>query len=139
MKIIFDSKEKTVLAVEKGEEFFEVMNKFAKERNKSFTFSAIGGCDMVELAYYSLEEKKYLTKEFSDTNIEIVTMTGNVAWYEGEPLIHTHGVFGGREYNTYGGHIMKLHISATAEVMINWLSEKMERKMDKETCLKLLN
>ena len=139
MKIIFDSKDKTVLTTDKGEEFFTVMNAFAKERDMSFTFSVIGGCNLVELAYYDLDVKKYLTKEFSDKNIEIVTMTGNVAWYEGDPLIHTHGIFSDRNYACYGGHVMKLVISATGEVVINWLTEKLTRIFDEDTCLKLLN
>ncbi len=136
MKIIYDSKEKSVITVEKGEEFFTTMNAFAKERDTSFTFSVIGGCDFVDIAYYDLDAKKYITKEFIDRNTEIITMTGNVAWYEGEPLIHTHGVFGNREYQCFGGHVMKLMISATAEVAISWLDKKLQKEFNEETGLK---
>src|ERR1035437_5421537 len=138
MKIIFDSKDKTILTVDMGEEFFTVINKFAKDRNTSFTFSVIGGCESVELAYYDLGSKKYITKEFKEEIIEIITMTGNAAWYEGKPLIHAHGVFSGKNYRCFGGHVMKIPISLTAEVVISWLNKKIEKEYDTETGLKFL-
>ncbi len=124
------------MTLDKGEEFFAVMNEFSEVRNSSFTFSAIGGCNLVELAYYDLDLKEYITKEFVERNIEIITMTGNVAWYEGKPLIHTHGIFGRRNYECFGGHITKLNISATAEIVIDWLDEKIKKEYDPESGLK---
>jgi len=141
MKIIFDSKEKTVLAVEKGEEFLSTITTLAKERDASFTFSMIGGASSVDLAFFDMGKKDYVTKTFLpgfSENIEIVTVTGNVAWFEGEPIVHAHGIFSNEEYKTFGGHIMKLPISITAETFINWLPEKLNRKFDEGLCLKLL-
>ncbi len=141
MKVIFDSKDKSVVVVGKGEEFISAITKFAKERDVSFTFSMIGGASSVDIAFFDMNEKKYVTKTFSpgfSKNIEIVTVTGNVAWYEGEPMVHAHGIFSNEEYQSFNGHIMKITISITAETMINWLPTKIERQFEEETCLKLL-
>jgi len=130
MQIIFDSKEKTILKLEKGEEFMDAMVSIAKERDMSFGFSMIGGSNFVTLSYFDTEEGKYLTKDFSYTrpNIEILSCNGTVAWYKGEPIVHAHGVFSTFDYNCFGGHVIKINISITGEVIINWLPEKLKRE-----------
>lgn len=141
MKIIFDSKEKSIIAVEKGEEFISSIAKFAKDRGVSFAFSMIGGASEVDLAFYDMNIKEYISKKFLpgySKNIEIVTVTGNVAWYEGGPMVHAHGIFSNEEYQTFAGHVMKIMISITGETIINWLPQKLERQYEEETCLKLL-
>lgn len=141
MKIIFDSKDKSIVAIEKGEEFISTITNFAKERGTSFTFSMIGGASEVEIAFFDMNKKEYTSKIFKpgySQNIEIVTVTGNVAWYEDEPMIHAHGIFSNEEYHTFAGHVIKIIISITGETMINWLPEKIQREFDEEICLKLL-
>jgi predicted DNA-binding protein with PD1-like motif len=137
MKIILDSKEKTILKLEKGEELIESLVSISSQRDMSSDFSLIGGCSYVELAYYDMDQKKYLTKVFENKNIEVLPCRGNIAWFESRPIVHVHGVFSGPDYNCFGGHIMKLIISITGEVIINWLPEKIERQ-EVGGCLKLL-
>lgn len=137
MQIIFDSQEKTVAKIEVGEEFIATLTAFAKERDKSATFSMIGGANLVDVAYYDMDKENYLTKTFTDSNIEVLPVTGNIAWFEGSPVVHAHGVFSGRDYVCFGGHIMKLMISITGELVIDWLPTKMERERS-GPCLKLL-
>ncbi len=138
MQIIFDSKEKSIVRLDKGEDCFEVLQTFAKKRDKSFTFSIIGACSMVDLSYYDLKNKKYQSKVFDQKHIEIVSVTGNIAFLEEEILPHMHGIFSNEKYETFGGHINQLIISATGEVVVDWLGEKITRKYDEETGLKLM-
>lgn len=141
MKVIFDSKDKSIVKFEKGDKCFSLFTELAKERDTSFYFTMIGGCSAVELAFFDSNEKKYITKTFTpgfSKNIEIVNVTGNVTWYGGKPVIHAHGVFSNEEYKCFGGHIMKIMISITGETVVNWLPTKIERQFEKETCLKLM-
>lgn len=138
MQIILDSQNKSILKIEKGEDCLNVLKSLAQKRDLSFHFSIIGACSLVELSYYDLKTKKYSSKEFSNENMEILSVNGNVAWCEGEPVVHAHGVFSHENYECFGGHIAKLIISVTGEVIINWLFEKVTRKYDEETGLKLL-
>jgi predicted DNA-binding protein with PD1-like motif len=141
MKILFDSNEKTILVLDRGEEFLSAIGALVKERDKSCTFSMIGGASSVDLAFFDMIKKEYTTQTFLhgfSQNIEIVNVTGNVAWFEGSPLVHAHGIFSNEEYKTFGGHIIKIDISITAETVIEWLPEKLMRKFDQELCLKLL-
>lgn len=137
MQIVFDSKEKTVAKLEVGEEFIAALTTFAKERGVSGTFTMIGGANHVDLGYYDMVEEKYLTKTFSDPNIEVLPVVGNIAWFEDAPIVHAHGTFSGRDYNVFGGHIMKLVFSITGELVIDWVPVQFEREKY-GPCLKLL-
>lgn len=137
MKIVFDSKTKSIVQFEKGDEPIALLTKLAGERNLSFHFSMIGGCTDVELAYYDIDTQAYSAKTHSARNIEIITITGNVAWIDGAPWVHAHGVFGDDDHQTFGGHVNKLTVSATGETAIDWLPERLEKKIDPASGLKL--
>ncbi len=137
MKIAFENNLKTVLQFEKGDEPISLLTEFAEKAGKSFHFSMIGGCTDVELAYYDIDTQKYSSKTHSARNIEVITITGNVAWINGAPWVHAHGVFGDDNHETFGGHVNKLIISATGEAVIDWLPEKLEKKIDPNSGLKL--
>lgn len=138
MQIIFDSQNKSVVRMEKGEECLEVLKSLAKKKDGSFNFSIIGACGEVELSYFDVATKKYFKKVFNTGNIEIVSINGNVAWFEDAPIVHMHGVFSDEEYKCFGGHVAKCIISITGEAVIDWLPEKIMKKSDTETGLKLL-
>lgn len=124
--------------MEKGEDCLAVLKSLAEKRNLSFNFSLIGACSSVELGFYDLKAKKYLTKEFKAEGIEILSANGSVAWDENGPLVHAHGIFSGENYETFGGHVAKLIISLTGETIIDWLPKKFMKKYDEETGLKFL-
>ena len=138
MQIIFDSPNKSILKIEKDEECLSILKSLAKERDVSFHFFIIGACSLVELSFYDLKTKKYSNKEFGNENIEILSVNGNVAWDENEPIVHVHGIFSHENYECFGGHVVKLIISVTGEVIIHWLPSKLGRKYEEETGLKLL-
>ena len=138
MQIIFDSQNKSIVRIDRGEDCLDVLKSLAQEKDLSFYFSMIGGCSLVELGYYDLKTKKYFTQEFKEEGMEILSVSGNAAWFEGAPIVHSHGVFSKKNYETFGGHIVKLIISLTGEVTIDWLPKKIAKKPDDETGLKLL-
>ena len=138
MQIIFDSQNKSVVRMEKGEDCLDVLKSLAEEKDKSFNFSIIGAGSLAELGYYDLVERKYLSKIFVPEHIEIISVIGNITWYENKPVVHAHGVFSNENYETFGGHIVKLIISLTGETIIDWLPEKIIKKYDEKTGLKLL-
>jgi uncharacterized protein len=139
MQIILDTQTKSVMKIERGEDCIGVLKSFAKERDRSFTFTIIGACSLVELSYYNLEKREYFSKVFNEGSIEIVSVLGNIAWHAEGPLLHAHGVFSDESYKTFGGHINRLIVSVTGEVVIDWLPEKIYKKYDEHTGLNLLS
>lgn len=126
-----------VIALKTGEEFISSLRALAKkEKLRGAWFWAIGGTDDVELAFYNLKKKRYITRRFRG-RLEIVSLTGNIARKGKEVMIHAHGVFSRPNYATIGGHIIACRISATCEVYIEKLPA-LRRRYDPKTGLNLL-
>lgn len=139
MKCLYKDKTRCVLRFDKGEEVIRGVSDYCdKGQIASGFFTALGACQKVTIAYYDLEVKKYLDRT-KEENLEIVGITGNVAKLEGKSIVHAHGSFAGRDYVVSGGHVKELFASATCEVHLTILEEKLERAFNKETGLNLLS
>lgn len=138
MKIIIQKNELMVLRFDVGDNLFETLEEFVKSNNiNSGNFSAIGSAKEATLSYFNLETKQFEDQKIIE-NIEIVSLSGNIAWMNNEPIIHAHGVFSKKDLSTFGGHVKKLVISATCEVVLNTFNEQIFRKHDGITGLNLL-
>ncbi len=138
MTIMLQSNDTYVLRFDKGEEVIAGLVAFAKENELTAgVFNAIGACSEVTLAFYDLENKKYLDHTISEDH-EIVSVTGNISRMDENPIIHAHGVFSDRNMTTRGGHIKAITVSATCEVTITELIGNLTREFDEETGLNLL-
>lgn len=128
-----------LLSIEPGEDIIATLNVFAvEEKIPAGTFSAIGAVLGVELGYYELSEKQYHWKVFEGT-IEIVSATGNIAWLDGSPIVHMHGVFSGTDFIAFGGHVRRAVVSAACEVVLVVHDDKLIRSHDDVTGLNLWN
>ncbi|MDP3941230.1 MAG: DNA-binding protein [bacterium] len=126
-----------VLRFDKGEEIISQLSSYCKkEKVLSGFFTALGACLKVTIAYYDLENKKYLDQT-TEEDLEIIGITGNVSQMAGKHIVHAHGSFAGKDYKVFGGHIKELVVSATCEVHLTILQKKIERDFDKETGLNL--
>lgn len=108
-----------------------------KEKIPSAYFTMIGACKDVELAHYNINKKEYKTKVFSHPT-EVASLTGNIALHEGKHIVHMHGVFSDETMTTYGGHIMKAVIYAAGEIFLTPFVKTIEKHIDNETGLKLM-
>ena len=57
---------------------------------------------------------------------------------DGKAVVHGHGTFSDRFFNPRAGHIMKMIVSATCEVVLERLPGKMERSFSEEIGINLL-
>lgn len=124
--------------MERGQELHELLGNYARKHDvKSAWLNGLGGAGHVTLGYYNLNKKEYEWREF-DENLEILSLQGNLAIVDGEPFWHIHGVFGGSDYQTVGGHVKQLTISLTGELHITPLDTSITRRFDDVTGLKLV-
>lgn len=138
MKVILKDGRRYTLRFMQGEEVLQALREFCiKEGIGAAYFSGIGGCNYLKLSYYNLQTKKYEDKEFKE-GLEIANLTGNVSTADGETIIHMHGTFSDRELKAIAGHVMAVKISITCEIFLIALDGKMERKLDENIGLKLL-
>lgn len=129
-----------LLVFKKGEEVLTGLKEFAAQTNsKTAWISGFGGALGVELGYYNLTKKEYQWRAFDQLS-EIVSLTGNISRdTKGEPAFHLHGVFADETYSTIGGHVRKLIVGGTVEMIIREFSQPSTREFDEVTGLKLLD
>lgn len=132
-----------VLRLVRGEDVFATITAFCeKEGIKHGCFRAIGAVEKSKIGYYDLPTKKYGQKEYPDA-MEVASMTGNIALVEGKPFIHCHavlsGIAPGTENQPIGGHVFETTVAVTLEVHLEAFAESVERELDAEIGLKLLN
>lgn len=138
MKVVLQDGSKYVLRFDVGEEVVAALLKFALDYSiDAAIFSGIGACSLAEVAYYDLKNKNYGTKVFTE-DLEIVSLTGNIAILKGKPACHAHAVLGRADFTTVGGHVSKIIISATCEIFLTKLEGVMQRSLRKDVNLNLL-
>jgi len=139
-KLIYEEQgEKTfALVFDPGDEVMEELTNFAKENGLSAArFTAIGAFSDATLGYFDMEKKEY-KKIPVDEQVEVLSLVGDVALFEGEPKLHAHAVLGRSDGTTRGGHLLGAHVQPTLEVVIVESPEHLRRETDEETGLPLL-
>jgi len=131
--------DKYVIRLEKGEELVKTLSEFCASNKIIFGyFYGVGAVSKAELAHYSLETKEYYSKIIEEP-LEICSLSGNVALFEGRIAIHAHVVVSDREMKTYGGHIKEAVISATCEIFLKRINSEVDRSYSKEIGLNLFD
>jgi hypothetical protein len=74
-----------------------------------------------------------------DTQVEVLSMIGDIALYQGKPVVHTHMVVGLPDGTARGGHVIEAHVFPTLEVMVTVDPNAMQKQLDKETGLILID
>ncbi len=131
------------LRLERNEDVLPALTDFCKRKGiMSGSFRAIGAVKEAKIGYYDLAEKKYGSKVYPD-EMEVASMTGNVAQVEGAPFIHAHavlsGIKAGTENQPIGGHVFEAKVAVTLEVHLVAFNESISRALDDDIGLKLLD
>jgi len=123
----------------KDEDLFAALGEFAQKENlKAGMLKGIGALKDVELGYYHLSEKTYDRKEFND-EYELLSLDGNLSSLSSKPLFHIHTVLGTSDFSCIGGHLFSAKVAVTTELYFFPLDVTVEREMDDEIGLNLLN
>lgn len=79
--------------------------------------------------FFNFDTKEYEPKDFKD--VELASFTGSMAWQNGKPSLHSHGVVTGRDFKAYGGHMLAATVSTgSVEITVIVHDKKLERKKD---------
>jgi predicted DNA-binding protein with PD1-like motif len=71
--------------------------------------------------------------------VEVLSMIGDFALYQGKPVLHTHMTVGHRDGRTSGGHVLEAVVSPTLEVFVTVDPIPLHKKPDPETGLALID
>ena len=117
----------------KGDEAFSGLEEFAeKYQIQSAHFTAIGALNGATLAWFDPQRKMY-RKIPIDGQVEVVSMIGDIALYQGKPTVHTHMVVGLPDGTTKGGHVLDAHVSPTLEGIVTIDPIAMHKRLDPAT------
>ena len=138
LKSGLENKEYAVIFA-KGDEAFSGLQEFAeKYQIQSAHFTAIGALNGATLAWFDPQRKMYRKIPILG-QVEVVSMIGDIALYQGKPTVHTHMVVGLPDGTTKGGHVLEAHVSPTLEVMVTIDPIPMQKRFDPETDLTLID
>ena len=73
-----------------------------------------------------------------DEQVELLSLIGDVALKEGEPVMHAHAVVGRKDGTAHGGHLLKAHIRPTCEVVLTESPAHLQKVVDPESGLALI-
>ncbi|NBV77607.1 DNA-binding protein [bacterium] len=137
MKQLSATESQFVLSFDRGEELFSLLLSWVSDESvRGATLTGLGAADSLEVAYYNLATKEY-ERHLIDEEVEILSLTGNIALLNDAPLLHIHGVFGRKDLSTFGGHLFMLRISGAGEIHLT-KTNPLKRAHDMTTGLNLL-
>jgi predicted DNA-binding protein with PD1-like motif len=137
-KLVANSTKPFIVTLKLGENLFEGLLRVAQDAQlAAASFSGIGALENAKLAYYYLDKKEYKTKLYNGI-YELVSLDGNITYFDGKPFLHIHCSLGEEDFNVIGGHLMDAMVGPSAEITVIPLSGKIERKHDDHIGLKLM-
>jgi predicted DNA-binding protein with PD1-like motif len=117
--------------VDAGDEIIASLKGVAvSERIGLASIHGIGAVRDAVLGYLDLDQKQYLKRQYGSESMELLSLLGNLALLEGEPIVHCHVVLGDREMRTYGGHLFEATASVTVEIFIRVFEGEVSRQFD---------
>jgi predicted DNA-binding protein with PD1-like motif len=121
-----------------GKDIIQSIEAVCKEYSiKMATFSLIGAVSSAVIGSYDQSRKVYDTFKL-ESQLEIVSCTGNVSIKEGQPFVHAHIMLADEKGKTFGGHLFSESTVFAAELHLMELSGKpMQRTHDATTGLML--
>jgi len=133
-----DNRKTFLLVFDTGDEVIEGILSFAKENNLSAGYiSAIGAVSSAQLGFFNWETKSYDDIPV-DEQTEVVSLTGNLAIFDGAPRVHAHALLSKQDGTCIGGHVIKAIVRPTLELMLTEFPVVLERKIDEESSLALI-
>src|SRR6202142_3705244 len=122
-----------------GDETFSGLLDFAdKYHVTSAHFTAIGALNSATLGWFDPQRKMYKKIHINGQH-EVIGMSGDIALYQGKPVVHTHMVVGSADGTTRAGHVLDAIVSPTLEVMVIVDPIAMKKRLDPETDLTLID
>ncbi len=127
-----------LLVFRTGQEVMKGLLAFARERRLvAGHLTGIGATRDAVIGYFDPEKKAYL-RTHEKGQAEVLSLTGNLALYKGEPFFHVHVALGLRDGRARGGHLFEATVRPTVELVLTTYPGAVRRQIDPETGLPLL-
>ncbi|HEV2137129.1 MAG TPA: PPC domain-containing DNA-binding protein [Terracidiphilus sp.] len=137
---VIEEQPKTYVAIfSTGEELAAGLKQFAADQKLSgSSFKAIGAFSSVKLGWFDWEAKKYRPSVAFNEQVELVSLIGDVAMFEGKAQVHAHVVVAKSDGTAHGGHLMEALVRPTCEVVLVETPGNLRKEIDPESGLALI-
>jgi len=138
-KQIEDSPKMFIVVFQTGDELADGLLQFAKkQRLSAASFKAIGAFSSVRLGWFNWEAKKYEPSVSLDEQLELLSLIGDIAQKDGEPVVHAHAVVGRKDGTAHGGHLLNARVRPTCEVVLTESPAHLQKQVDPESGIALI-
>ena len=136
---IDESPKTFILVFKTGDELADGLLRFAKEQKLADgSFKAIGALSSVQLGWFNWESKRYEPSVTLDEQVELLSLIGDIALKDGEPVVHAHAVIGKKDGTAHGGHLLKALVRPTCEVILTESPARLHKFIDPESGIALI-
>ena len=132
------TKQYAVIFYQEDEAFSGLLEFAEKYQVTSAHFTAIGALDGATVGWFDPQRKMYKKIPIIGQH-EVIGMSGDIALYQGKPVVHTHMVVGSPDGTTRAGHVLAVYASPTLEVMVTVDPITMQKRFDPATDLTLID
>lgn len=127
--------DKIYVRLDKGDEVITSLLSVCERQNLTVAqIQGIGGCESATVGVFDMEKKAY-NETTVDGLLEMVSLDGNLTYYEGEPYLHLHAAFACREdggIKSLSGHLLKATVGLTGEIVITPADGRIGRRYIEE-------
>ena len=141
IKLVKDTPGEKVYAVifHKGDETLSGLTDFAIEHKvQDAHFTAIGAVSGATLAWLDVPKKIYHRIDVPQ-QAEVLSLIGDVATFNGKPVVHMHAILGRQDGSTIGGHVFELNVNPTLEVFVTVNTTPLKKRPDDVSGMKLID
>ncbi len=141
VKQVKDTPEEKVYAVifYKGDEVLSGLTDFAiQHKVEDAYFTGIGAVSGGTLAWLDPANKIYHRIPVTG-QVEVLSLIGDVATFNGKPIVHMHVVLGKPNGSTIGGHAFELNANPTLEVFMTVNTTPLKKKPDDASGMKVID
>jgi predicted DNA-binding protein with PD1-like motif len=119
-----------LMVLTEGDDLFAELAALAHHRNiPSASLTGFGFAGSVTFGFFDFDKRDYTPSRYE--NREMTGINGTLAWKDGKPSVHAHGVGGGSDFAVVGGHLLALTVGrGSLEVTITVHDSRLERRVD---------
>lgn len=119
------------LIFSKGDEIVSGITEFAQKNNiQSGHYQGIGDALQIEVGWFDYSRNQFLIIPIEPA--EVTSFTGDVAWYNKRPVAHTHMSAALRDGSVKGGHLFKMIVGPTFELIFTAEPTPLYKKLNEE-------
>jgi predicted DNA-binding protein with PD1-like motif len=123
----------------KGDEALSGLTDFALANNvKDAHFTGIGAISSATLAALDVSKKSYKRIPVA-SQAEVLSLMGDIATFNGKPVVHMHATIGRPDGSVTGGHVFELNANPTLEVFVTAYPAALGKRPDDASGMKVID